>query len=60
MTTLTVREPFAGYSTGDRIEDEAQVAEILAGENASHVIPTAGDAAPAPKAPKPPKADPAA
>lgn len=33
---LVVVHPFADYQRGDRITDPAKIAEVLAGENASH------------------------
>lgn len=35
---LVVHEPFGGYKKGDEITDPEKVAEILEGENQSHVI----------------------
>lgn len=33
---LVVVQPFGDYQRGDRITDPAKIAEVLAGENASH------------------------
>ena len=35
---LIVREPFGGYTKGEKITDQSKGAEILAGENEHHVI----------------------
>lgn len=39
-TALVVREPFGEYGKGDTITDPAAVSEILASDNANHVIKT--------------------
>ncbi|WP_189339031.1 hypothetical protein [Chromobacterium amazonense] len=38
---LVVRQPFGDYQRGDQITDPQKVADILAGENESHVVKTA-------------------
>ncbi|MBM2884098.1 hypothetical protein JFK97_06810 [Chromobacterium phragmitis] len=38
---LVVRQPFGDYQRGDKITDPQKVADILAGENESHVVKTA-------------------
>jgi hypothetical protein len=40
MKTLTVIHAFGDYRRGDRITDPARIAEVLAGENACHVVAT--------------------
>jgi hypothetical protein len=35
---LVVKNPFGGRDKGDRITDPAEIAEILAGEHAHHVL----------------------
>lgn len=35
---LVVHEPFGGYAKGEVIRDAEKIAEILAGENAHHVV----------------------
>ena len=35
---LVVTNPFGGHSRGDRITDPKEIAQVLAGENAHHVI----------------------
>ncbi|MDE2354554.1 MAG: hypothetical protein KGL17_05955 [Betaproteobacteria bacterium] len=47
-TVLTVITPFAGYAKGQRIDDGAAVAEILASEAAPNVVATTVPDAPAP------------
>lgn len=38
MRVLIVTNPFGGHSKGSVIKDADKIAEILAGENAHHVI----------------------
>ena len=38
MKVLVVTNPFAGRAAGDTITDPGEVAEILAGEHAGHVV----------------------
>ena len=50
MKILVVTNPFAGRASGDEITDPAEVAEVLAGENAGSVVPvTAAATTPATK-----------
>jgi len=35
---LVVKNPFGGRDKGDRITDPVEIAEILAGEHAHHVL----------------------
>lgn len=44
---LIVTEPFGDYSKGQEITDPATVEAILAGGNASHVVPVQAQDAPA-------------
>lgn len=37
---LVVIHPFADYQRGDRITDPAQIAAVMAGENAHHCVKT--------------------
>ncbi|QIY81502.1 hypothetical protein [Chromobacterium violaceum] len=39
--TLVVKQPFGDYQRGEQISDPQKVADILAGENESHVVKTA-------------------
>ena len=41
MNALAVISPFGDYEAGDIVADEDLIEEILAGENAHHVVPTA-------------------
>jgi hypothetical protein len=41
-TTLVVVQPFHGHQRGDAITDPDEVAEILGGELADHVVKRAG------------------
>ncbi len=38
MKSLIIVSPFGGFAKGERIVDPDQVEEILAGENAHHVV----------------------
>lgn len=38
MNVLVVTNPFGGHEIGHRITDPTEVAEILAGEHAHHVV----------------------
>lgn len=38
MKVLTVTSPFGGRRVGERITDAQQIEDILAGENAHHVV----------------------
>lgn len=38
---LTVVHPFKDYQRGDKITDEAEISDVLKGENAKHVVKTA-------------------
>lgn len=46
MHHLTVLRDFAGFKRGDHIEDDAEVARILASEHAVHVVKVLADAKP--------------
>jgi hypothetical protein len=37
---LTVIHPFGPYLRGDKINDEVEIAKVLEGENARHVVRT--------------------
>jgi hypothetical protein len=45
---LIVVQGFGPHAKGDRVTDATEVATILAGENASHVVRIPAPAAPAP------------
>ena len=38
MRVLVVKGAFGGHSRGSKITDPAEIAEVLAGENAHHII----------------------
>lgn len=48
MNVLIVSNPFGGRDRGDRITDPDEIAAVLAGEHAHHVIQTAHADAPVP------------
>lgn len=58
---LTVLRDFGNYRRGDHIEDEAEIARILGGEHAVHVVKVAADrkSEPAPPEVAEPAKDPA-
>lgn len=45
---LTVTRPFGKFNRGDHVEDEAEIAAILAGEHRHAVVKVAADAKPEP------------
>ena len=52
---LAVTTAFAGYARGDRITDPVKIAEILAGEQAAHVVAVQAPEPSAPPAAKEPE-----
>lgn len=48
---LTVVRDFGSYQAGGHIEDEAEIARIMAGELARHVVKVAADEKSAPQPP---------
>ena len=47
MNVLVVTNPFGGHGIGHCITDPAEIARVLAGENAHHVVPSYHDIEPA-------------